>query len=49
MDNMSLKNVNYLSLNNHFVVLLESLMSTENKLKRKHGHTETTALSKSKI
>ena len=29
---------NHLSLNNHFMPLLKLLMSTENKLKRKHGH-----------
>ena len=29
----------HLSLNNHFVHLLKLLMSTENKLKRKHGHS----------
>ena len=36
---MSLKTVNHLSLNNHFVLLLKLLVSTENKLKRKHGHS----------
>ena len=34
------KKANHLSLNNHFVPLLKLLMSTENKLKRKHGHRE---------
>ena len=34
---MSLKNVNHLSLNNHLVLLLK-LLFTENKLKQKHGH-----------
>ena len=33
------KKANHLSLNNHFVPLLEVLMYTENKLKRKHGHS----------
>ena len=33
------KKANHLSLNNHFVPLLKLLMSTENKLKRKHGHS----------
>ena len=31
---------NHLSLNSHFVPLLKLLMSAENKLNRKHGHTE---------
>ena len=31
---------NHLSLNSHFVSLLKLLMSAENKLNRKHGHTE---------
>ena len=34
------QNANHLSLDNHFVPLLKLLMSTENKLKRKHGHRE---------
>ena len=34
------KKRNYLSLNNHFVPKLKLLMSTENKLKRKHGLIE---------
>ena len=33
------KKANHLSLNNHFVLLLKLLMSTENKLKGKHGHS----------
>ena len=33
------KKANHLSLNNHFVPLLKLLMSTENKLKRKDGHS----------
>ena len=33
------KKANHLSLNNHFVPLLKLLMFTENKLKRKHGHS----------
>ena len=33
---MSLKKVN---LSNHFVLLLKLLMSKENKLKQKHGHS----------
>ena len=32
------KKSNHLPLNNNFVPLLKLLMSTENKLKRKHGH-----------
>ena len=32
------KKANCQSQNNHFVSLLKLLMSTENKLKRKHGH-----------
>ena len=32
------KKANHLSLNDHFVPLLKLLMSTENKLKKKHGH-----------
>ena len=32
------KKTNHLSLNNQFVLLLKLLMSTENKLKRKHEH-----------
>ena len=34
------KKTNHLSPNNHFVPLLKLLMSTENKLKRNHGHIE---------
>ena len=34
------KKANHLSLNNHFMPLLKLLMSTENKLKRKHGYRE---------
>ena len=34
------KKANYLSVNNPFVPLLKLLMSTENKLRRKHGHNE---------
>ena len=34
------KKANFLSLNNHFAPLLKLLMSTENKLKRKHGLRE---------
>ena len=34
------KKANHLSLNHQFVPLLKLLMSTENKLKRKHGHRE---------
>ena len=34
------KKANYVSLNNNFVPLLKLLMSTGNKLKRKHGHRE---------
>ena len=37
---VSIKKANHLLLNNHFVPLLKLLMSTENKLKRKHGHRE---------
>ena len=33
------KKANHLSLNNHFVPLLKLLMSTENKLKRKHENS----------
>ena len=33
------KKANHLSLSNHFALLLKLLMSTENKLKRKHGHS----------
>ena len=34
------KKANHLSLNNHFVPLLKLLMATENKLKRKDGHSK---------
>ena len=34
------KKANHLSLNNHFVPVLKLLMSTEIKLKRKHGHSK---------
>ena len=34
------KKANHLSLNNHFVPLLKLLISTESKLKRKHGLRE---------
>ena len=33
------KKANHLSLNIHFMSLLKLLMSTEDKLKRKHGHS----------
>ena len=33
------KKANHVLLNNHFVSLLKLFMSTENKLKRKHGHS----------
>ena len=32
------KKADHIALNNHFVPLLKLLMSTENKLKRKHGY-----------
>ena len=35
---MSSKETNHLSLNNHFAHLLKLLMSTENKLKRQQEH-----------
>ena len=34
------KSANHLSLNNHFVPSLKLLMSTENKIKQKHGHSQ---------
>ena len=36
---ISLKKINHLSLDNLFVLLLKLLKYTENKLKRKHGHS----------
>ena len=34
------RRTNHLSLNNHIVSSLELSMSTENKLKRKHGYKQ---------